>query len=152
MAKYTVEYRCGCAGEINLQGKHTDRERKLDWLARQDCWKCKRKEEEKLPPSFILRGYTEGVEIICNFNSYGIKDILKSRGYGFGEFSLGALGLLMLDHPVKGWSIKFGKDEEEKFNSEIAWIKESGYEYKIQDRISTLISSVIEGKPELVSK
>lgn len=47
MAKYTVKHACGCEREYQLFGKNSERERRLEWLATQDCPECKRAAEEK---------------------------------------------------------------------------------------------------------
>ena len=43
MAKYNVTYKCGCEGEVQLVGKHADRDRKLAWLTTQQCRACESK-------------------------------------------------------------------------------------------------------------
>ena len=48
MAKYTVEHSCGHSVEHNLFGKSSGfggRDSKLEWLERQPCLECKRKQE-----------------------------------------------------------------------------------------------------------
>lgn len=47
MAKYTVKHTCGHEQEYQLFGKHSERERRLEWLATQDCPNCRRAAEEK---------------------------------------------------------------------------------------------------------
>ena len=42
MAWYTATHTCGHSEEINLIGKHTERERRLDWLASRPCLDCVR--------------------------------------------------------------------------------------------------------------
>jgi hypothetical protein len=46
MAKYNVEYACGHEGEVQLYGKGSERERKLEWLATQDCPACEKAARE----------------------------------------------------------------------------------------------------------
>jgi hypothetical protein len=58
MAKYTVTHTCGHEHEYNLFGKHTERERKIEWLEKQDCPACRRKAEEE-----AAKAATEGVEL-----------------------------------------------------------------------------------------
>lgn len=41
MAKYTVDHVCGHSEVVSLVGKHADRERKLAWMAGQDCLECR---------------------------------------------------------------------------------------------------------------
>lgn len=47
MAKYTVKHTCGHEQEYQLFGKNSDRERRLEWLATQDCPECRRAAEAK---------------------------------------------------------------------------------------------------------
>jgi len=42
MAKYSVKHSCGHTVEIQLCGKGTERTRKLEWLATQDCPACEK--------------------------------------------------------------------------------------------------------------
>lgn len=50
MARYTINYSCGHTEDRQLYGKHSERERKIEWFEREglcsECWK-KKKEEEK---------------------------------------------------------------------------------------------------------
>jgi len=46
MAKYSVTYSCGHEGEVQLYGKGSERERKLEWLAEQDCPTCEKAARE----------------------------------------------------------------------------------------------------------
>lgn len=51
MARYSVEYTCGHAGDVYLSGKHTDREWKLEREKDKlcpDCWKEQVEKERKL--------------------------------------------------------------------------------------------------------
>lgn len=58
MAKYTVTHTCGHEHEYQLIGKHTERERKIEWLEKQDCPTCRRKAEEE-----AAKAATEGMEL-----------------------------------------------------------------------------------------
>lgn len=42
MAKYNVDHTCGHQEEYQLYGKHTERDRKLAWLATQPCNECRK--------------------------------------------------------------------------------------------------------------
>lgn len=42
MAKYTVNHSCGHDEVVQLVGKHAERDRKLAWLATQDCSECRK--------------------------------------------------------------------------------------------------------------
>jgi len=49
MAKYTVHYSCGHPGTVQLVGKESDRERRIEWLEREglcpDCYKARKDAE-----------------------------------------------------------------------------------------------------------
>lgn len=47
MAKYTVTHTCGHEVEYQLFGKHTERDRKIEWLSGQECPECRRKAKEE---------------------------------------------------------------------------------------------------------
>jgi hypothetical protein len=47
MAKYTVSHSCGHEVVHQLFGKHTDRDRKIEWLESVPCLDCKRREDEE---------------------------------------------------------------------------------------------------------
>ena len=49
MGQYSVVYSCGCEGTVNLHGKHTERESKLEWLNTVPCYRCRAAEEDKAP-------------------------------------------------------------------------------------------------------
>lgn len=55
MAKYTVTHSCGHEREYQLYGKHTERDRKLEWLEAQECPACRKARE--------IERATEGVEL-----------------------------------------------------------------------------------------
>lgn len=58
MAKYNITHSCGCERTYNLYGKHTERDRKIAWLAGQECPACRRKAEEE-----AAKAATEGMEL-----------------------------------------------------------------------------------------
>ena len=46
--KYNVTYACGHEGIVNLFGKMSDRDRKLEWLAGEDCPACRKAYMEEM--------------------------------------------------------------------------------------------------------
>lgn len=58
MAKYTVTHTCGHEVEYQLYGKHTERDRKIEWLSGQECPECRRKAEEE-----AAKEATAGIEL-----------------------------------------------------------------------------------------
>lgn len=55
MARYTITHRCGHEQTHQLYGKHSDRDRKLDWLATQDCSDCARMARSCEPAKVLAR-------------------------------------------------------------------------------------------------
>lgn len=94
MARYEVTYDCGCTGTVNLFGKHADRERKLEWLAGQDCYACSSKkalekaQADTTPVTMILEPYTTsaGMDIVAVMQggTYRVRDELKRLGAVWG--------------------------------------------------------------------
>lgn len=41
MAKYTITYKCGCTKEVELFGKISERENKIEWYKTIECPVCK---------------------------------------------------------------------------------------------------------------
>lgn len=58
MAKYTITHKCGCERTYNIIGKHTERDRKIEWLETQECPECRRKAEDE-----AAKAATEGMEL-----------------------------------------------------------------------------------------
>lgn len=58
MAKYTITHKCGCERTYNIIGKHTERDRKIEWLEGQDCPECKREAEDE-----AAKAATEGMDL-----------------------------------------------------------------------------------------
>lgn len=58
MAKYTVTHICGHEREYQIYGKHTERDRKIAWLAGQECPACRRKAVEE-----AAKEATKGMEL-----------------------------------------------------------------------------------------
>jgi len=48
MAKYNVEYVCGHEAVVQLYGKNSEREKKLNWMAKNLCPDCWKKENERI--------------------------------------------------------------------------------------------------------
>ncbi len=48
MAKYTITYKCGHTAEVQLYGKHEERERKIKWYATINCPDCEVKEQREI--------------------------------------------------------------------------------------------------------
>jgi len=116
MGKYIINYACGHTGEIQLFGKISERERKVEWLESQLCPECAKKEymakvmADETPVtikvSLATANLSNNNKIIINAiaegGTYKEKENLKALGFRFGELPMtGLFGLF--DHPQKGW-------------------------------------------------
>lgn len=45
MAKYTITYKCGHTAEVQLYGKESERQSKINWYSTINCPECKAREE-----------------------------------------------------------------------------------------------------------
>lgn len=55
MAKYTITYKCGCTKEVELFGKISERENKIEWYKTIECpvCKCKNSDLEGTPKQVV---------------------------------------------------------------------------------------------------
>lgn len=58
MAKYEINHTCGHTSTVQLFGKCSERERKIEWMERQECPECRRKREAEEAAKI-----TEGLEL-----------------------------------------------------------------------------------------
>lgn len=119
MAKYTINHTCGHKTEVNLVGPHKERDRKIEWLEGQDCWKCRRDAEfaaaqaDTTPVSATLRPRLSidesqvGIVALFEGGTYQRKDDLKAAGAIYAEPGDmgGIFGLLGTSRPAKSWHI-----------------------------------------------
>lgn len=115
MAKYQVNYSCGHSGEVVLFGKHSERERKLEWMADglcKECWKKSKREEEAAKPitaSVESNGLqvTDQGELICEIvltgGTINKKDEIKALGYRWQEVTGGVMDMLSMSAPQLAW-------------------------------------------------
>ena len=118
MAKYDVQYACGCEGVVNLFGKVADRDRKLEWIATKDCPKCakaKKNEAAKnddTPVTIVISSTTSNVTgagmrliAVAQGGAYKKKEELKSLGFAYSTLTAdtGLLGFLSLSVEKKAW-------------------------------------------------
>jgi hypothetical protein len=155
MAKYDVEHSCGHTQVHQLFGKHTDRDRKIEWLETQECTECWKKSKRAGGPKFLARKTQNGIELACYENSFDIKENLKARGWKFsrqvpnGKIGIAGVLALTASPVVAGWSTILSADQAEK---EIKWILEQQYELRLEDVVTSLFKSVLEGRPDLILK
>lgn len=155
MAWQEISWSCGHETRKQLYGPHKDRERFVEWAERQgscpDCYRgAKREEDRAAGPGFVVRETAHGVEFVCWRESYPLREALKERGYCFGEVYGPHSGDLtaVLRGPGPGWALVTAVDEQ--VEEEVAWIVHSGYELEIQGKVSRLLATAIEGRPDLI--
>ena len=158
MANYDVQHTCGHTVAHQLYGPTVDRKRKITWLKSQSCGACwnkaKHAEDDAAGPLVTVRVISgsdgnRALEIIATRSTFGIKDLLKERGYKFGEFTIGNGFLDLAARGEKGWHlICQGPAAAEQYCGEIAWIQAQGWELMVQEQASTMFASLAEGRPE----
>lgn len=82
MAKYEVKCcKCGKTFEVELFGKHVDRERKLAWMSdNYMCTECYREHQKATQPNFLIEKQDDRLYVESPI-SYDIKEELKELGY-----------------------------------------------------------------------
>jgi hypothetical protein len=119
MAKYEVTYACGHIGTVNLFGETAERDRKVEWLKKQDCWECQKKKDfeaaqaDETPVVIHIKSSSHNVTgkamhliAIATGGTYREKDNLKALGFSWGEsdFDTGIFDLLSVKKPEKCWN------------------------------------------------
>ena len=162
MAKYTVNCdTCGTSFERVLFGPSKDRQWKLD--QRQtctDCWKKDQRSARDAEGPVIQvrarRGNPALMEFVV-FNSFSVKDSLKSRGYRFSyrPKTCGAADFFAMNATEEGaWAIKFEGDPDvisDTVAAEINWLKSQ--DWKFEDATGPLAAigiALVEGRPDLL--
>lgn len=115
MAKYIVGYSCGHGThEVQLVGKETERERKIEWMETSmscpECFKAEQERKNKAMGIVVSFGTTinpESTKIAVSVvgDTTPIKETLKELGYKYGEL-LGGRGIMGLFDTTKapwGW-------------------------------------------------
>lgn len=110
MAKYDVTYSCGHEGTVELFGKEKDRQRKIEWYESTglcpECYKKEMREKEAKMPLILkidLEPFDTKTPYVLHFtgNTMPVKDKIKELGYRWGDFTVGAFGILQ--NPEKAW-------------------------------------------------
>lgn len=116
MSKYTVNHVCGHSQVVQLYGKETDRERKIEWMQSQDCPTCwgekKRAEEASMPISMSVRWSGVDVdnagnplaEIVLTGGTMPKKEEIKAMGYRWQEVHGGVLDFLSVKRGAIAWT------------------------------------------------
>ena len=119
MAKHTINHTCGHESEVNLVGPHEERDRKIEWLEGQQCWRCRKDAEfaaaqadtspviATIRPRLAIREGAVGVVVLFEGGCYNRRDELKSAGAIYSEPGDmgGIFGLLGTSRPSKCWHI-----------------------------------------------
>jgi hypothetical protein len=162
MAWTTINHSCGHTSTVQLYGPGKERDRTVAYRASQDCPQCwgkaKRADDEAKGPLITSRVYGDGVkrtlEIVFTRSTYPIKDMLKARGYRFGEYTVSRGFLNLMARPDKGWAKAILCSDVAATDAEIAWLVEhinaDKWEAHVQDAISTMMASIAEGRSDLV--
>ena len=162
MAWTTINHSCGHTSTVQLYGPGKERDRTVAYRASQECPQCwskaKKIADEKAGPLITTRVYGDGpkrtLEIIFTRSTFPIKDMLKARGYKFGEYTVSRGFLNLMARPDKGWAKAMRYSDAAAIDAEIAWLAEritiDKWEAHIQDAISTMMASVAEGRADLV--
>lgn len=149
MAKHTIDHSCGHSHDYQLFGPTKDRDRKIEWLATQDCPRCRR---DDAGPLAIVKRTVAGEAFIEITNSYAIREMLRARGYRFSRELLvpsESADLLkqMMNRPEAGWWKKF--TGAAAIAAELADLEQQGCEIRELSPTATMLLSPIEGRPEL---
>lgn len=115
MAKYIVNYSCGHGKhEVQLVGKETERERKIEWMETSmscpECFKAEQEKKNKAMGVVVAFGTTinpESTKIAVSVvgDTTPIKETLKTLGYTYGELQggRGIMGLFDTSKAPWGW-------------------------------------------------
>ena len=121
MAKYQIDYTCGHGSFTEqLFGKHTERERKIEWLGSNkvcpECYKSKmqaQRQAEHLCAELIFNAFSGGVWLaITKGDTYSIKEQLKFLGCRWKEYCANG-DILGMRAPKKAWALYVAKTPQE---------------------------------------
>lgn len=130
MAQYNITYSCGHTGTVELFGKTSNRDRKIDWYENcadcPDCYKIKMREKQAKEP-IIMQVSTNGLdkdqsgniiaEIAILGGTINLKDEIKNMGYRWHDLRGGIMDMLSAKRPAQAWCktlpiIKIGNSPE----------------------------------------
>lgn len=149
MAKYDVEYRCGHSQTVQLVGKHSERERKLEWMSGNLCPACyaqeQREKEARMPitatvTSSGLQVTSDGLvcEIVLSGGTVNRKEEIKGLGYRWVEPEGGLMGLLSMSAPRKAWVKRITVDPENSASLQIHLSALNGIADVVKNGLSVL--------------
>lgn len=164
MAKYKINFSCGHTEQRELFGPTKERDRKIQYFEQfgdcTECYKSKKKAEKDAEGPVIQLRARKGdpalVEFVV-FNSFGVKDPLKSRGYRFSyDFVRASSAFGLNDRGEGAWARRFEGEPKaiaQVVADEINWLKSQGW--KFEDASSpekALIYALVEGKADYLPK
>ena len=128
MAKYQVNYSCGHSGEVQLFGKLSERERKLEWMSGRPCKECwhkqKLEEEAKRPITASVKSnglhVTDDGALVCEVvltgGTINKKEGIKALGYRWQGVAGGVMSMLSMSAPRRAWvkEVAVDVDDAEK--------------------------------------
>ena len=158
MAKYDVTYSCGHTGIVELFGKNSERERKLQWFSESglcpECYKAQKRAEQEKQPLVLnidLDPFDRnGLPFILSFsgNSYSVKEEIKNLGYSWGDLVTGVFGILQ--KPQKAWQMRVSAEE---FDDRVNAVKDFFPDVVIKRNFSKLdVAAYAENKKQANEK
>lgn len=150
MAKYTVNYKCGHKGTVQLYGHHYRRDIEIERMERRQCPQCWRKtklaendmEQITAAVGFAVKVSSDGqpiFEIILSGGTRRRKEEIKALGYHWSDVRGGVLGLISALRAQKKWIKYVSRNLLALELSEISKIA-----VKIEHRISDADWAVME--------
>ncbi len=130
MAKYTIDHRCGHTSTRELFGKTSERERKVEYFATQDCpqcWGAKKRAEEDASP-IVAKIQMNGmdtidgklaVEVVLTGGTRARKEEIAAAGYQFRQVRGGVLNFLSAEKPELAWVKMLPIDDLHTIDAEI---------------------------------
>lgn len=163
MAKYTYDYSCGHGtAEVELYGKHDERDRKLQWLSDTrvcpDCYKKSMREQDAAAEQILTINFVGPSDIRFAAQVSGKieanKDALKALGYSWQDSTTGGVMSLLNMSKPKRMLVKYSPslDSLEAATAWFAGITEeaAALGYKATDGIGPLdiamIQKIISGR------
>jgi hypothetical protein len=147
MAKYTITHTCGHEHAYQLCGPEKERKRKLDWMAEQECPRCRRKAEGVLLTVRPLAA--DQVELMLSGDTYPRRDEIKALGgWRFDHYGYVPAHDILGAKARPAWMRELPK-------SEAANVIASLLRNKIADQVEVrsyaqgIFSAITEGRPEL---
>lgn len=126
MAKYEVTHACGHTHTYQLFGKTADRERKMAWLAEQDCPECRKAAEAeaaaKATEGMDLPELTGTPKQVAWANTIRGKFIAQFKEFDFGSFHANEIRYKRINKMVREGGFKFAMEMVSSETEASFWI------------------------------